>query len=252
MTKSKFKRPERVSVSGKGVLISGGTTGIGRATALLLASEGAKVMILGRSPDELNDALRDLQTVSQACFGFNADVTNPRDIAKTFAEADQKLGSVDILINNAAVGAGGINEGSYEDWDYIVRTNLLGYIAMAHDAAQRMKRAGGGHIVNIGSMSAEVRDAGSSLYVATKSALQGWCESLRKELNPDGVKVTLIEPGAVGSDMQESSPEEQREKIRKLEMLTAEDIAECVLYCVTQPKRCDLVGVQIRPHLQLI
>ena len=101
-------------------------------------------------------------------------------------------------------------------------------------------------------MSADVREKGSSVYVATKAGIQGFSETLRKEVNPLGVKVTLIEPGAVGTDMQPSTPDEQREKTKELEMLKAEDIAQCVLYVLTQPKRCDVVEVKIRPHLQLI
>jgi len=252
MTRSPAKRPQREDVRGKGILITGGTTGIGRAAAILLASEGAKVMILGRDPDALRAAQADLAKVSDETFGFNADVTNPHDIQKTFREVDQRFDRLDVLINNAALGGGSITEGSYEDLEYVVKTNLLGYMAFAQEAVKRMKKSGGGHIVNIGSMSAEVRGEGSSLYVATKSALQGMCESFRKEVNPDGIKVTLIEPGAVGTDMQSAPPAEQQKKEKKLELLTAEDIAECILYCLTQPKRCDVVTVQIRPHLQLI
>ena len=102
-------------------------------------------------------------------------------------------------------------------------------------------------------MRAHEREKDSSVYVATKSGIQGFSKALRKELNPLGIKVSLIEPGAVGTDMQsEYSPEEQREKIETMEMLRAEDIAACVLYTITQPKRCDVVHLQIRPHLQSI
>jgi NADP-dependent 3-hydroxy acid dehydrogenase YdfG len=126
-------------------------------------------------------------------------------------------------------------------------------MAMSHEAVERMKANGWGHIVNIGSMSADVREKDSSVYVATKSGIQGFSEALRKEVNPLGIKVTLIEPGAVGTDMQsEYSPKEQRKQIEKMEMLRAEDIAACVLYTITQPKRCDVVSLQIRPHLQSI
>jgi NADP-dependent 3-hydroxy acid dehydrogenase YdfG len=90
------------------------------------------------------------------------------------------------------------------------------------------------------------------VYVATKSAIQGLAESLRKEVNGDGIKISLVEPGAVGSDMQETTSEEERQKQQTGEMLRAEDIAVCVHYILTQPLRCDVVSVQIRPHLQLI
>jgi NADP-dependent 3-hydroxy acid dehydrogenase YdfG len=240
------------TVAGKSVLITGGTTGIGRATAILLASHGARVMIFGRHEQELSDAMTDILDAGGEVMGMTADTANPKDIQRVFNEVDQAMDGLDILINNAALGYNSVMEGEYQDWQYIVNTNLLGYMAMAHEAIERMKARGQGHIVNIGSMSADVREKNSSVYVATKAGIEGFSEALRKEVNPLGIKVTLIEPGAVGTDMQPESPEEQRQKQEKMEMLKAEDIAACVLYTITQPKRCDVVMLQIRPHMQII
>lgn len=241
------------SVVDKSILITGGTTGIGRATAILLASQGARVLVFGRHDQELNDALKDIRQAGEAVFGLTADTANPEDIKRVFKEVDQQMGKLDVLINNAALGYNSIMEGSYEDWQYIVDTNLLGYMAMTHEAIERMKSQQEGHIINIGSMSADVREKDSSVYVATKSGIQGFSEALRKEVNSLGIKVTLIEPGAVGTDMQSQyPPEEQRKREEKMKMLKAEDIAACVLYALTQPKRCDVVSVQIRPHMQSI
>lgn len=240
-------------VADKSILITGGTTGIGRATALLLASQGARVMIFGRHAQELNDAMKDIRNAGGDVLGMTADTADPAAIQSVFKEVDRQMDKLDILINNAALGYNSIMEGNYEEWQYILKTNLLGYMAMAHEAIERMKPNRWGHIVNIGSMSADVREKDSSVYVATKAGIQGFSEALRKEVNPLGIKVTLIEPGAVGTDMQSDySPAEQRQKEKKLEMLKAEDIAACVLYAITQPKRCDVVSLQIRPHLQSI
>lgn len=162
------------------------------------------------------------------------------------------LGGIDILINNAALPARGIIEGSYDDWKYILETNVLGYIAFAKEAVNRMKEQQSGHIVNIGSMSAEVKEKTGVIYVSTKTAIRGFSTALRKEINPLGIKVSHIEPGAVTSNMQTAPKEVQKEKIAKLEMLEAQDIAMSVLFCLAQPKRCDIVSMQVRPHLQLI
>ena len=241
------------SVTDKSILITGGTTGIGRAIAILLAAQGARVMIFGRHEQELNDAMDDIRKAGGELLGLTADVSDPEDVQRVFHEFDEEMDKLDILINNAALGYGSVMEGGYPEWEYILKTNLLGYMAMAHEAVERMKANGWGHIVNIGSMSADVREKDSSVYVATKSGIQGFSEALRKEVNPLGIKVTLIEPGAVGTDMQDQySPEEQRERIEQMKMLRAEDIAACVLYTITQPKRCDVVALQIRPHLQEI
>jgi NADP-dependent 3-hydroxy acid dehydrogenase YdfG len=240
------------AVAGRSVLITGGTTGIGRATAILLASQGAIVMIFGRHQEELDAALADIRKAGGKAFGLTADVAKPEDIKRVFKEVDQKLGKLDILINNAAIGYDSIMVGNYDDWKKVVEINLLGYMATAHEAILRMKAAGGGHIINIGSMSAHVKDNGSSVYVATKSGVRGFSESLRKETNPMGIKVTLIEPGSVGTDMVSESPHDLKRMQEDLKMLGAEDIAVSVLYAITQPKRCDVIMMQIKPHQQII
>jgi len=243
---------EPESLNNKNILITGGTTGIGRSTAILLAAQGAQVMVFGRHEKELDEAMRDIKETGGNVFGMVADTSNPQDIQRVFQKVDEQWGNLDVLVNNAALGYKSVMEGEYEDWSYILNTNLLGYMAMAHEAIERMKANGQGHIVNVGSMSADVREKDSSVYVATKSGIQGFSEALRKEINPLGIKVTLIEPGAVGTDMQPQTPQEQRKLEEKLEMLKAEDIAACILYTLTQPRRCDVVSVQIRPHLQSI
>ena len=99
---------------------------------------------------------------------------------------------------------------------------------------------------------ADLRSGGSSIYAAPKSRIQAFAEALRKEVNPEGIKGSLIEPGKTESDMVEESPSKQRDLIHKHDMLRAEDIAVAVHYVLTQPARCDIVNLQIRPHLQLI
>jgi NADP-dependent 3-hydroxy acid dehydrogenase YdfG len=242
------------SLQGKTVLITGGTTGIGRATLQLLAAQGARVLFFGTDDQHLKDTMKDVKALGLEgeVMGILADVSTKENVEFIFQHVDGFLGKLDFLINNAALGAKGLQETSYEDMAYVVNVNLLGYLACAREAAKRMKDNGGGHIVNIGSMSAHTREESGTVYVATKSGIQGFSESLRKELNPEGIKVTLIEPGAVGTDMQPSTPEEQREKEENLEMMKAEDIAASVLYVISQPKRCDVVELKIRPHKQFI
>lgn len=245
---------ESISVKDKKIILTGGSTGIGLATAKLLAKEGARLLICGRDEAKLQHALEEInEQAAVHAEGVAADVSKEKDIENLFAMADQFFGNdLDVLINNAAVPFQGIESGGYSDWCYVINTNLLGYMACCQFALQRMKPGNGGHIVNIGSLSADVRERGSSVYVATKAGIQGFCEALRKEVNEAGIKVTLIEPGAVGTDMQPVAPQQQREKEGRLEMLKAEDIAGAVLFTLLQPKRCDVIGLQIRPHLQII
>ncbi len=244
---------EPENVAGRAIIISGGTRGIGRATARLLVARGGRVLIYGRHQDALDDAVASAREVGGGeIYGVLADSSKAEDIEHVFAEADRHLGGLDILVNNAALGAGSINDTSLDEIRYVLDTNLLGYIVCTKLACERMRKAGHGHIVNVGSMSADVKEPDSSLYVATKAAIRGLSGSLRKEVNPFGIKVSLIEPGNVGTDMQEVPVNEQADLERRGEMLKAEDIAEAVYYCLIQPARCDVVALQIRPHLQPI
>ncbi|PST83768.1 oxidoreductase [Pedobacter yulinensis] len=240
------------SVKDKRILISGGTTGIGRATALMLHDLGARVMVIGRNQPQIDETLEEMDRSSSGaqCFGVQADLAEEAGVQQALQAIDDQLGGLDILINNAALGYGSVMEGSYQDWQYIVNTNLLAYLAMSNGAISKM--TSGGHIVNIGSLSADVREKDSSVYVATKAGIQGFSEALRKEVNEKGIKVSLIEPGAVDTDMQEQPGDEKKEQIKNEEMLEAKDIAMAVVFCLCQPHRSEVIGLQIRPHLQII
>jgi NADP-dependent 3-hydroxy acid dehydrogenase YdfG len=241
------------NINQKRIVISGGTTGIGKAIADLLISLGGRVLIFGRNQDDFHKAVTDINSKfpSSELYGTPADVTKKEDVQKILVIVDKNLGGIDILINNAAVSAPGITSCTAEEMKYSLDTNIMGYMTFAQEAVARMRIQKSGHIINIGSMSAESRKPKSTVYVTAKTALRGFSTSLRKEINPLGIKVTLIEPGAVSTDMQTATKEEQQQKIEKQEMLQASDIAMSVLFCLSQPQRCDIVTMQLRPHLQL-
>lgn len=241
-------------IAGKRILITGGTTGIGRALAIRLAQLGANIVIVGRHQDVIQETLEEIKhdDSETQVLGVAADVSLQDDIEKVFMTVNEELGGLDVLINNASLGFGSITEGEYRDWEYIVKTNLMGYMACSHYALTAMVPQEKGHIIHIGSMSAVSREDGSSVYVATKSALQGFSESLRKEVNPKGINVTLIEPGAVDTDMQEQSQEEKLKQIEAMEMLMADDIAESVIYVLAQHERTSIVELKIKPLKQII
>jgi NADP-dependent 3-hydroxy acid dehydrogenase YdfG len=244
---------DQMNFSGRSVIVTGGTTGIGRAIAYKLAAAGAKVVLAGQDPEHLAQALNSADAdYADRLKGVLADLSTEDGIIQLFDEADKELDKLDLFINNAALAAGGVTEGNYNEWNKVVQTNLTAYIACAGFAAERMKRTGTGHIINIGSMSADTREKGSTVYVATKAGIQGFSESLRKEVNELGIKVSLIEPGAVDTDMQPAGTDEKAESVQKMEMLQADDIAAAVMYIASQPTRCDVVELKIRPHLQII
>ena len=242
------------NIAGRKILITGGTTGIGRATARILAGLGAKVFITGRNLEPLMQTLKDTREMypDAEIDGVVSDLSDKDQIEKLFEAYRGKFGDLDVMINNAALGADGITEGDYNRWEYILDTNLLHYLACANAAAKMMKTKKSGHIVNVGSMSAETAEAEGTVYVATKAGVRGFTAALRKEVNPLGIKVTLIEPGAASSDMQPGDSEDHRKKIEKMEMLEAEDVAATIVYCLSQPERSDIVSLQVKPTMQII
>lgn len=241
-------------IKDKKILITGGTTGIGRATALLLAAMGNNVFICGHHEQQLNDTLHDFEALhtSGSLSGIVVDLATEAGIQQLFEKFDNMFDHLDILVNNAAIAFQSVKQGTYSDQAYLLRTNILAYLSCAQAALSRMEPRGSGHIVNVGSMSADIREAESSVYVCSKGGIQAFTESLRKEVNPKGIQVSLIEPGSVGSDMQPYSPQEQRNKIESMEMLYAEDIAQAIAFIVSQPMRTSIVSMQVKPLRQII
>jgi NAD(P)-dependent dehydrogenase (short-subunit alcohol dehydrogenase family) len=169
-------------IEGKRILITGGTTGIGRSTAQVLASKGASVLIFGRHQPELDDAMRDIRETAKAdVLGLIADQAQDEDIQKVFQDVDSKLGGIDVLINNAAVSGESILDKKAKEWKYVLDANLFGYMACCKYAIERMQASGSGHIVNVGSMSASETEPEGNVYVAPRpgsAASPRLCESL--------------------------------------------------------------------------
>ncbi len=171
-------------------------------------------------------------------------------VQTVFDAVDSDLGGLDILVANAGIAAESITDLSEDEWRYVIDTNLNGYIACAQQALPRFEAAGGGHIIFIGSISAKEKQPGSSIYAATKGAVATFSETLRKELQDKNIRVTLIEPGSTGADMQDMTPEEQREAIAKHEMMYAEELADTVLLALTRAERVNIVSMRVEPRLE--
>jgi len=236
------------SLNGRRILVTGGTTGIGRAIITELAGQGAQVLTFGRDPAALEDALATFADLPGKVHGFNVDAATREGVARIFEEVDGTLGGLDILISNAALGAEPIDAMGDDEWRYVVEVNLVGAMAVTRGALERLKE--GGQVVIVGSISSDIHAPGESVYSATKAGLAAFAETLRKEVAERGVRVSLVQPGTTGSDMQESSPEEQRDMIARQEMLRAEDIAEAVGFIVTRPPRAVVVTLRMEPLVQ--
>ena len=236
------------SLTGKRVIISGGTTGIGRAIAVLLASEGAKVFICGRDAQHLADGLERIREVGEG-DGVALDLAKDDGVKRFFNAGEKYLSGIDIAVINAAIPAEGLSTMAAEEVSYAIATDFTAYLMSAHAAQERMLA---GDIVLIGSMAAHVLGPSSTVYAGIKAGIAGFSEALRRELGPKGIKVALVEPGKTGADFQspDISPEQQAEMINQEKMLRAEDIAVGVHFLLTQPSRAVVQSLVMVPRVQ--
>lgn len=236
------------SLQGRRAIISGGTTGIGRAIAILLASEGAKVYVCGRTPEHLDDALARIREVGEG-DGINIDLTRQNDIRRFVEEGEKYLGGIDIAVVNAALPVKAIEDTDPSRIRYTLDTNLTAVVETAKLATDRM--GAGSDVVIIGSMSSVTQEKGASVYVAAKTGVEGFATALRKELAERDIKVGIIQPGLTGTDMQypQHPPEKQRALENEEKMLRAEDIAVAAHYMLTQPRRALVSMIHVEPRI---
>ncbi len=248
MNNARDAHTRQPDLSGRRAIVTGGTTGIGRAIAVLLASYGVSVFVCGRDPAHLADALARIDEVGTG-GGIAVDLSKRDGLDRFFEAADDFLGGLDIAVVNAAIPADALAEVDEEDLRYQVATDFTAYLATTHAAARRMQA--GSDIILIGSMSAVSQGPGSSVYVAAKAGIQGFARSLRKELAERDIKVGLIEPGFTGADFQypEFPPEKQVELIRQDRMLRAEDIAVAAYTMLAQPRRAAVSLMRVETRL---
>ena len=224
------------SLEGRKAVITGGTTGIGRAIGVLLASQGVEIFTCGRDEQHLKDGLERINQVGKG-DGINVDLATREGVDRFFEEADKRVGGYDIAVINAAIPVDGFERTEEDDARYAIATDYVAYVMSAYKAAKAMNDKG--DLILIGSMSAHSLGGSSSIYAGMKKGIQGFAEALRKELGPKGIKVGLVEPGLTGADFQlpDIPVEKQREMINAEKMLRAEDIAVAVHFMLTQPRR---------------
>ena len=241
---------EQPSLEGRKAVITGGTTGIGRAIAVLLASEGVEVFTCGRHEQHLADALDRIGEVGKG-GGIALDLAEADGVDRFFAAAEKALGSYDIAVVNAGIPADGVSAMSAEEVRCAIATDFTAYVLSAQRPVAHMKSASElrGDIVMTGSYSVHKLGPESTVYAGIKAGVHGFAEALRREVSQDGIKVGLVVPALTGADFQypDIPAEKQREKIKAEEMLRAEDIAVAVQFMLTQPSRAvvqELVMVQ--------
>jgi clavulanate-9-aldehyde reducatase len=242
------------SLDGRRIAITGASSGIGAATAELLAGEGAAVAVGARREDRLAELVERINGAGGRAEAIAVDVADESS-ARAFVEgAAEKLGGLDGLVNNAGVMLlGPIDGADTSQWRQMVEVNLLGLLYCTHAALPILREGGGGDIVNISSVAGRVASAGSGVYNLTKWGVGAFSESLRQETGWAKIRVTIVEPGFVDTELQGHNEipmvveaiDKMREQIGKI--LEADDIANAILYAVSQPEHVSVNEILVRP-----
>jgi len=222
-------------------LVTGAGRGIGRAIALALAREGARITAVARSAGELDSLVEEIETVGGRGVAFAGDLRSPSACAGAVAAAAECFGGLRILVNNAGVGAfSNVAETTDEEWDTVIGTNLSAAFRLTRAALPHLSHRGG-HVVMISSLAGQNPIAGMAAYCASKAALDHFAACLMLEVRQKGVKVTTIAPGSVDTAFGASRPADTSW------MLTAEDVAQTVVDLLRMRDGAHSSRVEMRP-----
>ncbi|MFN8150663.1 MAG: SDR family NAD(P)-dependent oxidoreductase [Solirubrobacterales bacterium] len=242
-------------------LVTGASSGIGQATARRLAGDGARVALLARRTDRLEALASEIREGGGEAIVVEADVARREEAEEAVAGAVAELGRLDILVNNAGVMLlGPVLDAPVEEWERMLSVNVQGLLYVARAALPHLLEAAAGEprgcadLVNVSSVAGRLAWAGSGVYNATKHAVGAFSEALRQEVGDRHVRVSLIEPGAVATELSSHNRPEVLSSIRKhfadVERLEAADIADAISYIVTRPRHVAVNEVLIRPANQ--
>jgi 3-hydroxy acid dehydrogenase/malonic semialdehyde reductase len=232
------------------VLITGAAGGVGRAVAARMAGQGARLLLADRDEQELARLADSIGGVDYVA----ADLSARSGIDLLFAKVDASLGGLEMLVACAGVGSGPLMEMDDEGWRYVVESNLSSYVACTRLAIERMRASGRDDciVILVGSISVHIKAVGESVYNAAKGGVASFAETLRKEMIPERIRITLIEPGAIGSAMQPFSAEERVVLMRQHKLLPPEEVADAIMFAATRGPGVDVVTLRIEPLDQKI
>jgi NADP-dependent 3-hydroxy acid dehydrogenase YdfG len=246
------------SLNGTVALVTGASSGIGEATAVALAEQGARVALVARREDRLN-ALA--QRIGDAALVIEADVTEEAQAREAVERTVSELGRLDTLVNNAGMMLlGPIENAPLEEWEQMISVNVRGLLYCAHAAIPQLLKAADSDprhvadLVNISSVAGRVARVGSGVYNLTKHGVGAFSESLRQEVTQRHLRVSLVEPGAVETELSSHNRPEIQQVIQQTfadaERLQAPDIADAIVYIVTRPRHVAINELLIRPTEQ--
>jgi NADP-dependent 3-hydroxy acid dehydrogenase YdfG len=249
------------SLDGTVALITGASSGIGEATARALAAQGAKVAVAARRLERLERLASEIGGDGHTALAIQSDITDQEQAIDAVDRTVAELGRLDIVVNNAGqMLLGPIENAPTEEWDRMIDLNLKGLINTTHAALPHLLAAaedsgrGCADVVNISSVAGRLARSGSGVYNLTKHGVGAFSESFRQEFAARKVRSTIIEPGAVDTELSDHIRDGVREQVRQrfadMKMLEAADVADAIVYAVTRPWHVSLNEVLIRPTEQ--
>jgi NADP-dependent 3-hydroxy acid dehydrogenase YdfG len=242
-----------MDLTGKVAIITGASSGIGEATALEMARRGMKTAIAARRVDRLEALSTQIQALGGETLTLKIDVSQEDQAKAMVDQAHARFGRIDVLVNNAGVMLLGPIDGvDTAQWRQMFDVNVFGLMYATHSALPFMKAQGGGHIVNVSSVAGRFTSPVGAVYSATKFAVEAFSEGLRKQESKNGIRVTAVQPGAVATELPDhivhgETQQMIREWIAGMRPLQSEDIAEAILYAISQPPHVNVNQILIRP-----
>jgi 3-oxoacyl-[acyl-carrier protein] reductase len=229
----------RLKLAGRVALVTGAAQGIGKAVALLLARNGADIVVSDINLEKAEDTAKEIQSIGRKALAVKGDVANWSDVERMVEGILEKFAKIDILVNNAGITRDKlILRMTEEDWDAVLDVNLKGTFHCTKAVVRHMAKQRSGKIVNIASVVGEMGNAGQANYSASKAGVIGLTKTIAREFAQRGININAIAPGYIETPMTEALPEKAKEELKKLipmeRLGKPEDVAEAVLFLVSE------------------